>query len=188
MVIECDINKLLEVGLTPTTYCYLYYLFKELTYPFVKSIPVSIIKKLEDDGWIKAGEVTSQFKEFIGEREDTKKVNSWIQEYCDLFPEGILNGSTPIKSAKGNCLKKMITFVNQNKKISKADILEATAIYVERKKNEGYKYMVSSQNFISKNHDSLLLTFVEDAKAREAYRERVSKEVKGEGGAFHKQI
>lgn len=187
MVVECDINKLLEVGLTPTTYCYLYYLFKELSYPFDKSIPGSILKKLEEDGWIKAGGVTSQFKEFIGEREDTKKVSSWIQEYCDLFPSDLLNGATPIKSAKGNCLKKMITFVNQNKKISKADILEATAIYVERKKNEGYKYMTSSQNFISKDGDSLLLTFVEDAKARESYRENKKNTEEG-GNAFYRQI
>lgn len=191
MVIECDINLLDSLGISPTAYCWLIYQYKGLNYPFEHGINSTIIKYLEEKELIRVIgleiSLTEKAKDLFREREDTKNISSWIQEYCDLFPAGILNGATPVKSAKNNCLKKMITFVNQHKKITKADILEATTIYVERKKNEKYKFMTSSQNFISKDGDSLLLTFVEDGKAREEWRERIQNTNEG-GSAFHKQL
>jgi hypothetical protein len=128
--------------------------------------------------------VTEKFKLLIGDRENTKDVTSWIDEYNHMFPTGITTGGRPLRSARSNCIKKMNTFINENKRVTKQDILEATDIYLRRKQKENYAYTVSSENFISKDKISLLLSIIEDSSSREAYRQ--NKE--GGGSAFHKQI
>lgn len=193
MVIECDINKLHEVGLNPTLYGYLYYIFKDLDYPFKNVIPPNKIEELSQNGWINIDAdsivtVREKFKEFINERETTKNVETWIVEYCELFPVGIYNNATPVRSSKTNCLKKMKTFVNENKKITKEDIIEATKLYLEKRGRDGYKYTMSAQNFISKDGISMLLNIIEDVQARVEYRENIIKNREDGGSAFHKQI
>lgn len=187
MIIECNIQRLYEVGLSPTTYCYLYYLFKNENYPFEATIPISVINNLVKDSWLINQEkptITEKFRLFIGERENTKDVSKWIDEYNQLFPTGISNGGRPIRSSRSNCIKKMNAFINEHKKITKEDIIEATTIYLRKKQKENYAYTVSSDYFISKDGNSLLLSIIEDSSARESYRQ--NKEAGG--SVFHKQV
>lgn len=189
MVIECDIEKLYKEGLSPTSYCYLYSLFKKERFLFEEAIPISVINDLRQKGYLMYDPdnnplVTQKFKDFIQEREDTKNVAKWIDEYNHLFPTGVHNGGRPIRSSRSNCIKKMNAFLNEHKKITKADILEATDIYLRKKQKENYAYTVSSDYFISKDGISLLLSIIEDSAAREAYRQNRE----AGGSAFHKQV
>lgn len=187
MVLECDIDKLTEARITPTAFCYMYYILKGLEFPY--RMEIGVLKYLEEEGWLKIqpnGEVIlrQKFTDFIKEREDLLNVSTWIDEYHSLFPKGIYNNGRPVRASKSVCLNKMIKFIKANKKITKEDIIEATRMYILGKERDGWKYTTCSDNFISKDGNSILLSLIEDTHARESYRNNLE----AGGSVFHKQI
>ena len=88
---------------------------------------------------------------------DEKSVDTWIQEWCDLFPKGVKSGGYYIRSNKEDCLKKMIKFI-KTRKYSKSIIMKATSNYIERKARENYAYMMKAEYFIEKDGMSALAT------------------------------
>lgn len=76
-------------------------------------------------------------------------VVSWIDEWRNIFPEGINNVGFRYRGNKTEVLKKMLKFVTLYK-YSKEEIFEATKVYVNRFRNTGFKYMQQAHYFIEK--------------------------------------
>lgn len=82
---------------------------------------------------------------------------NWIDEYYNLFPEGIkTGGSKLVKSGKLGCLKKLRKFMKDNPSYDKDIILEATKRYVAECASKGYQYMMMAPYFIEKDGVSSL--------------------------------
>jgi len=134
---------------------------------------IQTIAQLEEKGYIKwhgtrMDEMTLRTK---GEemfkhvrRESKSDVDSWIEEWRNIFPEGINNLGYRYRGSKSECLKKMIKFVTHYK-FSKEEIFEATRRYVERFSTRGFMYMEQAHYFIEKkDRGSSLATECESLK------------------------
>jgi hypothetical protein len=88
----------------------------------------------------------------------TISIESWIDEYINLFPKGIKSNNIYIHSNKPDCIVKMSKFFKKYKDITKEQVLEATKAYLERKKGDNFLYTQCSAYFIERNNLSTLLT------------------------------
>lgn len=86
---------------------------------------------------------------------DSNSIESWIEDFVNLFPKGVRTGGYLVKSDKISCLKKMEQFTKLYP-YSKEIILEATRNYINRKELEGYKYMKLAKYFILHDKSSEL--------------------------------
>lgn len=76
-------------------------------------------------------------------------VESWIDDWRNLFPEGINPAGYRYRGNKLEVTKKMLKFV-ANHPYSKEEIFEATKRYIERFSVRGYNYMQQAHYFIEK--------------------------------------
>ncbi len=187
MILECDINLIEQAELTPSTFCYLYYLHVGKSYPF--TIPSNILEHLQELGYIKIldDDITlkPKFRQLIKEREYTKQVASWIDEWLNLFPINVRNVGVPIKSDREVCIKRMETFVKKYKQYTKEDIIEVTKMYLQDRQRKNWEYTVAAHYFIDKDgKSSPLASLLGDMTAREVYRNNLE----AGGGAFHQQV
>lgn len=87
------------------------------------------------------------------------KVEQWIEEWCNIFPDVNVNGYN-IRSDVKYCLGKMKKFVKSNPQFTKEQIFEATKNYIADKKAENFQYTKQSTYFIDKlGQPSLLLAY-----------------------------
>lgn len=187
MILECDIELIEQSGLTPTTFCYLYYLYYGKSYPF--TIPSNVLESLQEQQYIKILDeeivLRPKFRNLIKVREYTKTVDSWIDEWLNLFPENVSNSGIPIKSDRESCIKKMEWFVKKYKQYTKEDIIEVTKMYLQDRQRKNWEYCIAAQYLINKNNiSSPLASLLSDMNARITYRNNLE----AGGGAFHRQI
>jgi hypothetical protein len=170
---EIDIDKLIEVGLSPDEYIFLKYIYLNKSNNNLKLrinvnylIENKIIKIIKDDIY----ELTKDGVDLLNKIEDIQiqseeSVASWIDEWRNLFPDKIKSGGGYlIKGDKQGCLKKMEKFVKHYKKEFNKDIIfEATKKYVDgfKKKND-FRYMKSAHYFIKKEDVSELASYCEE--------------------------
>lgn len=83
---------------------------------------------------------------------------SWIEEYLNLFPEGVKSMGYYVRGSKSAALANMKAFMNEHD-YSKEVILGATKDYVDKMKHVGYRGMQLSHYFISKNKNSTLESY-----------------------------
>lgn len=87
---------------------------------------------------------------------DKDKVESWIESWRDLFPEGSNYSGFRYRGDKQECLSKMKKFV-KGRKYSKESIFKATKSYVDKMYEQGYKFMSQAHYFIYKQGSGSLL-------------------------------
>lgn len=116
------------------------------------------VKSLEEKGYVKWYGPAVEHLTFRTKGEDLFKkvkkldksdVHSWINEWRNLFPEGVNNSGYRYRGSRLECLKKMIKFV-ASYPFSKEEIFEATKRYIERFSVRGYLYMQQAHYFIEK--------------------------------------
>ncbi len=161
-VVEVNIDKMNEVGLTPNGWVMLWYLYHNKPCRIGPSLS-SILKKqgfLSDDGTLtdKAKEL---FKEDIKNLSDDK-LKEFLVELREYFPKGIKTGGKPVRSAIGaitiNKMKKFLKEYGYSKDI----IIEATKAYVANRKTDNYRFMKTFTYFINKQgEDSTLAAYCE---------------------------
>lgn len=193
MELEIDLEKLIEKQMSPQLYCYLLAKYRGWYYPF----PISEQELVwaEEQGYIKGYIATKDLNQFairgeflkiakIDKRAD--EINSWIQEWCDLFPENLKNGAgMPIKSDVQTCKRKMLWFFKEYKQYTKEDIFEVTKMYLMERKKKNYEYLITSDYFINKDKKtSPMANLLADTNAREVWK----KNQEGGGSSFHQQI
>ena len=76
-------------------------------------------------------------------------VHLWIDEWRNLFPEGVNTAGYRYRGNKVEVLKKMLKFVTLYD-FTKEEIFQATKKYVERFSVRGYNYMQQAHYFIDK--------------------------------------
>lgn len=101
--------------------------------------------------------------EIQGIKEPVKRTaEEWIEDYRNKFPKGILTGNRPVRGDKQGCLKKMNTFLKANPETTKEQIFEATDLYIQKSKANGYDRMTCADYFIEKNGASMLSSYLEN--------------------------
>ena len=169
MVCRIDLDKCFEENLTPTQFALLYCLHANNKFPW--PVPLSQWKALEDVGWVKitaeAVELRDKVIDFICQTSaPTDNVDSWIEEWRNLWPTGVKSGGRPVRGDKRGCLAKMNKFIKEHD-YTKEEIMEATKIYLFEKRRESYKYVTCADYFILKNTSSILASFCEDIHERD---------------------
>lgn len=82
---------------------------------------------------------------------------NWIEEWLELWPDGIHSGGLPIKSKPKDCIKKMQKFCKDNKQYNKDCIFAATKLYLSEREKDNYKFTKRATYFISKLGEPSLL-------------------------------
>lgn len=179
MIVEVDIEKLIKTGLDINQYLFCQFIYQQSSLELEKYIKlfgqfydrasVEFIRSLgyldlkdEDKGYRFSNMfVTESFvNEFIEKPIPLKlknnKVESWIDEWFELWPRGIKSGAYLVRSDKHGCFKKMEKFCKINPTYSKDIILKATKDYIDYCRMHNYKFMQLAHYFISKHDNSNL--------------------------------
>lgn len=90
-----------------------------------------------------AGVNPSQLEKVI----DPNDVESWIDEWIDIFPRGLKSGGRLLRGDKISCLRKMRVFIKEYP-YTREVILQATRNYIESKRSEGFAYTRCAVYFI----------------------------------------
>ena len=80
----------------------------------------------------------------------------WIDEWFDLWPQGVRSGGYYVRTDRMGCLKKMKTFAKRYPEFNSEIIMQATKAYLDSLKPEGYAYVKLAPNFIDKDGISTL--------------------------------
>lgn len=83
-------------------------------------------------------------------------IEDWIDEWFELFPEGVKSGGYYVKTDKKSCLKKMKKFIKQYPEFDKTIILKATKDYVNNLRIKNYSHIKLAPYFIEKDGLSML--------------------------------
>jgi hypothetical protein len=174
---ELNMNDLVEHELSPDEYVYLYYLVNNKILPCRSMVSLNL---LESKGFIKKTEartvarqqainlfrtkenlVTTVLSKTAKNKALVKSIDSWIEEWRDLFPKGIKTAGQPVRGSKQGCNRKMKAFINNNKEVTKEQIFEATKLYIKEKAMNRYAYMTVAHYFIDKGGVSMLESYIE---------------------------
>lgn len=97
------------------------------------------------------------FDDFIAEVIPIKiGVESWIDQWYDLWPTGVKSGNFYVKTSKSGCLKKMIDFVDKYPQYTKGIIIGATKKYLDIMSTKNYSFCKLAPYFIIKDGVSML--------------------------------
>jgi len=130
---------------------------------------------LQEDGWIKITgshppkdiEVRQKFLELLNSSTDMG-ITEWIDEYRELF-----------KGKKPGCIgdremavKNMTWLLTTYPQYTKEDVMKAAKYYISTCAKDGYRYLVRSHYFLSKednagNKTHMVLTYLEEIKTEE---------------------
>ena len=170
--IEVNLESLKSLAITPNEYCYLYCLHNSisefgilqgihLTYNLEK---LGFIKVLEDEVILRQKAIDMFSTPSIpSNKEDLGK---FVEEYRDLFPQGVKSGARLVKGDKQGCLTKFKAFKQAYPEYTQEEILTATRAYVDLKRKDNYSFMISADYFISKDKLSMLASYCEDIRIR----------------------
>jgi len=166
-----DISQLQKLELDPTSFIYLYYRVQG-----IRPIPTIIESQVNYDllehlgyiKWLNNGDLINlrpKAKAIFKDVKHAVDIEEWINDWRNLFPEGIKSGGRPVKGTKAGCLMKMKAFINRTK-YSKSEIYYATQAYLAERKKDGFKFLICADYFISKDGNSVLEAYCEDMQNR----------------------
>lgn len=191
MEIFVNLTDLEELDLTPSLYCYLATLYYKKEYNVATdNLKRHMNIKLQQLGFIKITEDGPVLREKCNEMfnrgiSSDESVEAWIEEWRDIFPTGVKSGSRPVRGDKQGVINKMKTFVKNNPKITKEQIITATKQYVFDASLKSYQYMICADYFIIKNGSSMLGAMVEDIETRGSTLRNTES---GGGSSWHREI
>lgn len=163
LIIEIDLNKLEQKGISANEYTLLYLLFKGLTVPDRYKPYLEGLEALE---WLKIGEnsitLLNKATQFLNVKALTNDVESWIDEWTALWPSGVKNSGKAVKSDRVSNLNKMAKFVKIYKNYTKEQIMEATKYYLENRQRNGWGYTMVAHYFILKEGISALAAEIDN--------------------------
>lgn len=168
MKIELDLNKLEELGITPNEYTFILLSVLELDSSLLMNM--LDLEKLQSKGYLKITpdgvSLRAPSRTLVNSISKVTKVEEWIDEWRNLWPSGVKSGGRPIRGNRGDCLKKMTSFI-ETTSYTKEEIIAATLAYIiDRKHDRNYAYMTCADYFIKKEGTSLLESWCEEMKTR----------------------
>lgn len=78
---------------------------------------------------------------------DPQDVDTWIDEWIDIFPRGVKSGGRLLRSDLPSCLRKMKIFLREYK-YSKETIMQATRNYINSKAKDAFAFTRCAVYFI----------------------------------------
>ena len=91
----------------------------------------------------------------------------WIDQWLEMFPEGVKSAGKKIRGDRELCTKKMKAFMKKYP-YTPSEILEATQEYLDERSLKNYEYTMLSNNFIDHREKGSLLA----EKCKELRKER----------------
>lgn len=76
--------------------------------------------------------------------------NTFVKELYEMFPKGVKSGNDPVRSGFGEFEDKLTKYIKQNPNHNKDIIKIAFESYINKCKNNDWKYIKKAGNFISK--------------------------------------
>lgn len=110
---------------------------------YIKGEFTATHQKVDSEVIAVAGVDPAQLEKVI----DPNDVESWIDEWIDIFPRGLKSGGRLVRGDKISCLRKMRVFVKEYP-YTRDVILQATRSYIDSKRNEGFAYTRCAVYFI----------------------------------------
>ena len=174
MNINVDLEQLKHHGITPNEFVVLYCIknnhdpkdYMDLNDSvYTELVEKTLIRENPDEkaNYALTGDGLAMF-----EKPDT--FAQFVDEYRNLFPKGVRSGNgTPIRGDKNGVVKKMTWFLMTYPEFSKRTILEATKLYVEQMRKNGYAYMTQADYLIQKTSGSKLAALCEDFDNKTAH-------------------
>ena len=186
-----NLKKLKELCMSPSMYAYLYSMYYGLEYELATAqVKAAMDLALQKLGYLKiAAEgivLRSSCKNLFEEEVTTEEgVNSWINDWRELFPKGVKSGNRPVRGDRRGVLAKMKTFIKNYPDVTKEQIFDATKQYVFDASVKGYQFIICADYFIDKNNNSVLGAMIEDIVENGSILRNSS----GEGDShWHKEI
>ncbi len=191
MELYINLAELEALSLSPTLYCYLYTLYFKQDYPLASDeVKAEMNDILETAGYLKVtdeGIVLRNLTNLLFAKgvPTDDGVDIWIDEWREIFPQGVKSGGRPVRGDKQGVSKKMKLFVKANPTITKEQIMEATKQYVFDASLKNYSFIICADYFINKNGSSMLGAVIEDLDGKETTLRR---NAEGGGSNWHKEI
>ena len=167
-----DVDQLEKLNLDPTSFIYLYYKvqgIKPIPNIIESQVNYDLLESLGYIKWLNNGDLINlrpKAKAIFKDVKDSIDVDDWINDWRSIFPEGVKSGGRPVRGTKSGCVMKMKAFINRTK-YSKSEIYYATKAYLAERKKDGFKFLICSDYFISKDGNSVLEAYCEDMENRE---------------------
>lgn len=188
-----DIKTLFSIGITPTQFIMLVYIFQKDKHNFIELCDIideeEIVKrsihKLYQKHYINIDpstlslnfdnfEITAFGIDIIKNQNiNTKDLvvknykgdfDSFVNAYYELFPTKVRQGNLLVRSDKTSCAKKLKKFIKEYPEFDYDIILKATANYINKCSKDGYRYIKVSHYFIYKDNVSTLASECEETK------------------------
>lgn len=163
MKIEIDLAKLISNDISSDEYIFLYLLL------LGKEKPDVIVRKidpvpLQDKGFIKIVDegfiARPKLKSMLATTIETTTVESWIDDWRNIWPKGYKSGGKPLRGTKADCIRKMKAFLRRTN-YTKDDVFTAAQAYILDRKKNNYQYTTIANYFIQKDSDSSLESWCE---------------------------
>ena len=167
MNVNIDFTKLQHYELTPNQYCILYCIktnnnpteYNFFSQEDYNSLVENKLIRQDPDDEFKYNLTGTGLAIF----EKPDDFVEFVEQYRNLFPKGVKSGNgTPIRGDKNGVIKKMTWFLMTYPEFSKRTILEATKLYVEQMRRNGFVYMTQADYLIQKSTGSKLAALCED--------------------------
>lgn len=99
-----------------------------------------------------------------------KKVEEWMVEWLNLFPDNIANiTGYNVRNKPEDCTNKMVKFLKAHPEYNKDTVFAATKKYLQQQEQKGWLYTKQASYFISKlGEPSLLNQFCEQVTKPES--------------------
>jgi DNA-directed RNA polymerase beta' subunit len=195
---EVNMNELIELGLSVEEFFILNILRMPLWKlqlrkyeKFVKEVDESVIVSLILKGYVKKRYdklntknlnnliLTNKYHKILNR--EKANVESWINEWRNLWPKGVRSGGYYIRGNRENVLYKMKLFLEFYPYCTKDLIFKATKNYIEKMAIDGYKYSKLAHYFIMKDDTSILADECESVIDDEEFEKEVEKKGAGYG-------
>jgi len=162
-----------------------YYEFLELAYKENFVIFSQTIRSLENHSYVKwhgsgVEDISLRkhgediFRKHVGAKKKittAKEVETWIDAWREIFPEGSNTAGFRYRGNRGEAIKKMVKFVNDNS-YSTEQIFHATRHYVDTYSQKGFAYMQQAHYFIEKKGvGSTLSSYLEELDGKTNVKE-----------------
>jgi len=181
-IIPLDVGKCLSNNLDFNEYAVLYCIGLKKDLPQLNNLN-KILENLESKALIQINNNNSLELRGLSKKilkipsSEDLNVEEWVDEYRNLFPNGVESGGYPVRGIKKTCITNLKKFILEYKS-EKKTVLEDPKIYVEKKQRENFNYMMLAHFFIYKNNNSMLETFIENLESREqSYEDQFHKSI-----------
>lgn len=142
-----------NLGLSPNEYTYLVFLHKGIKEDVTFNEQLSKRLLIKAGYLSKSGQLTEKANNLFNIEIDNNQEDA-IDKFRNLFPKGILPNGRPAKSGRSEVASKFAWFTSAHG-YPWSVILKATEDYVKYYQKQGYKFMQTASNFISKTQDKI---------------------------------